>query len=214
MGVELNANQPAVLCMSCDVLACWYILDSEINKYFKNSKLLFEECLKKKERERITLNPKTTEIHKLPQSLLFTFFSLFFCLCVWKVPKIQPGTPWISVLKILFDIREALETVAIQIWRTFQNMRRWTGKAFEKGLNAIGLDMYSLTYPNCRHLSRASMPSSIMVHCALTRTVDPGFVIPVYDTVHWSRLRKPAWLLKEWMGDCSATKQRAVYPSC
>lgn len=49
-----GANQPAecdtqaVLCMSCDVLACSYILDSEINKYSKNSKLLFEECFKKK----------------------------------------------------------------------------------------------------------------------------------------------------------------------
>lgn len=220
MGVELNANQPAecdtqaVLCMSCDVLACSYILDSEINKYSKNSKLLFEECFQKKREKESHWIQKVQRFINFLKVSFSLFFPHFFCLCVWKVPKIQPGTPWISVLKILFDIREALETVAIQIWRTFQNMRRWTGKAFEKGLNAIGLDMYSLTYPNCRHLSRASMPSSIMVHCALTRTVDPGFVIPVYDTVHWSRLRKPAWLLKEWMGDCSATKQRAVYPSC
>lgn len=98
---------------------------------------------------------------------------------------------------LIYERPGRMEAVAIQIWRAFQNMRRWTRKAFERGLYAIGLDMCSLTYPNCRHLSHASMPSSIMVHCALTRTVDPGFVIPVYDTVHWSRLRKPAWLLKE-----------------
>lgn len=46
-----------------------------------------------------------------------------------------------------------METVAIQIWRAFQNMRRWSRKAFETGFYAIGLDNYSPTYPNCRHLS-------------------------------------------------------------
>ena len=124
-------------------------------------------------------------------------FSHFCRRCVWKVLKTQ----WcISVLKILFWYMRGpgrTETVAIDIWRIFQNMRRWSRRGFEKELYAIGLDMYSQTYPNCRHLSHASMPSSIMVHCALTHTVVPGFVIPVYDTVHWSRLRKPAWLWKE-----------------
>lgn len=125
---------------------------------------------------------------KIENFLLNVSFHIFAC----AYGKLTKHWTMDFVIKILFDIWEVLGE-----WRAFQNMRRWARRAFEKGLNVVRLDMYSLTYPNCRHLSHASTQGSIMVQCALTAAVDPGFVISVYDTVHWSPLRKPAWLLKE-----------------
>lgn len=145
--------------------------------------------------EKFSHNPRNTEDPKLPQSLLL----IFFCLCVWKVPKIQLWPSQISVLKILFDMWEAQEDRDCREsnLESFSKYDKVKQERFWEGTYAIGLDMYSPLSPNCRNLSHASTPGSIMAHCALTHTVDPGFVISVYDTVHWSRLGKPAWLLKE-----------------
>ncbi len=160
--------------------------------------------------ERITHSPKNTEDHKLPQRLLFTFFA-----CVYgKFPKYS------SVLKILFDIREAREDgdrsdsnlESISKYEKVKQESFWKGTLCNWAWHAF-TDIFKLQAPqSCEHARQyngalCSDPHSgprvcysCIWYCTLERTQKASMII---ERKH-----------KEWMGACSATKQRAVYPSC
>lgn len=124
--------------------------------------------------ETLHFSPKSKRIS--PLALL-----LFFSPCVYgNFPKYN-----ISVLKIPFDIREAQEDgnrgdsnlESISKYEKVKQESFWNGILCNWAWQLF-TDISKLQAPqSCKQ------PGSIKAHCALNHTVDPWFVIPVYDTL-------------------------------
>lgn len=162
---------------------------------------------------------ETHIIQKIQRIINFLKVSFsHFCLCMESSQK--SWTPWICVLKILFDIREArggwrprrFNLESISKYEKVNQESVWKGTLCNWAWHVFA-EISKLQAPqSCKHARQYNGALCSDPH---------GGPWVCYSCIWYctpEQAQKASMIIerkhKEWMGACSATKQRAVYPSC